>query len=93
MILSSLTLRMVDVRPGEERALASIDADFATLDDGLAPFEALARDTPLAFLCHHGARSQQAAEHFRQLGFSEVYNVTGGIAAWADEVDSGVPKY
>ena len=91
--LQAGTLRMVDVRPGEERALASIDADFATLDDGLAPFEALARDTPLAFLCHHGGRSQQAAEHFRQLGFREVYNVSGGIAAWADEVDAGVPKY
>ena len=91
--LQAGTLRVVDVRPGEERALASINADFATLDDGLAPFEALARDTPLAFLCHHGGRSQQAAEHFRQLGFREVYNVTGGIEAWADEVDAGVAKY
>ena len=91
--LQAGTLRVVDVRPGEERALASINAEFATFDDGLAPFEALPKDTPLAFLCHHGGRSQQAAEHFRQLGFREVYNVTGGIEAWADEVDSNVPKY
>ena len=91
--LQAGTLRIVDVRPGEERALASINAEFATLDEGLAPFESLARDTPLAFLCHHGGRSQQAAEHFRQLGFREVYNVTGGIEAWANEVDSNVPRY
>ena len=91
--LQAGTLRIVDVRPGEERALASINAEFATLDEGLAPFESLARDTPLAFLCHHGGRSQQAAEHFRQLGFREVYNVTGGIEAWANEVDAGVAKY
>ena len=91
--LQAGTLRMVDVRPGEERALASINAEFATLDDGLAPFEAMAKDTPLAFLCHHGGRSQQAAEHFRQLGFREVYNVTGGIDAWSNDVDAGVPKY
>ena len=91
--LQAGTLRVVDVRPGEERALASINADFATLDDGLAPFEALAKDTPLAFLCHHGGRSQQAAEHFRQLGFGEVYNITGGIDAWSNDVDAGVPKY
>jgi monothiol glutaredoxin len=91
--LQAGTLRMIDVRPGEERALASINAEFATFDDGVAPFEALAKDTPLAFLCHHGGRSQQAAEHFRQLGFREVYNVTGGIEAWANEVDANVPRY
>ena len=91
--LQAGTLTVVDVRPREERALASINADFATLDDGLAPFEALAKDTPLAFLCHHGARSQQAAEHFRQLGFGEVYNISGGIEAWANEADASVPRY
>ena len=91
--LQAGTLRIVDVRPGEERALASINAEFATLDEGLAPFESLARDTPLAFLCHHGGRSQQAAEHFRQLGFREVYNISGGIEAWANDVDAGVAKY
>ena len=46
--------------------------------------EALPKDTALAFLCHHGGRSQQAAEHFRGLGFREVYNIDGGIDAWAD---------
>ena len=86
------SLTLVDVRPQEERAMASVAAPFMTLDEGLAPFESLPKDTPLAFLCHHGNRSQQAAEHFRQQGFREVYNVIGGIDAWAD-VDEGVPKY
>jgi monothiol glutaredoxin len=61
-------------------------------DEGLAPIEALPPETPLAFLCHHGNRSQQAAEHFRQRGFREVYNITGGIEAWAD-VDERVARY
>ena len=86
------SLTLVDVRPQEERAMASVASPFMTLDDGLAPFESLPKDTPLAFLCHHGNRSQQAAEHFRQQGFREVYNVIGGIDAWAD-VDESVPKY
>jgi monothiol glutaredoxin len=46
----------------------------------------------LAFLCHHGQRSDQAAEHFRRLGFTEVYNVAGGIDAWA-QVDPAIPRY
>ena len=61
-------------------------------DNGTAALEALPKGTPLAFLCHHGGRSAQAAEHFRQLGFTEVYNIVGGIDAWAD-LDPGIPKY
>ena len=85
-------LRIVDVRPGSERAMASLDAPFLTLDDGLAPLQALPNDTPLAFLCHHGSRSGEAAEHFRELGYREVYNIEGGIDAWAD-IDPQLPRY
>jgi monothiol glutaredoxin len=87
------TLTLVDVRPAEERAQAAVNVAFATFDAGLATLEALPKTTALAFLCHHGGRSQQAAEHFRQLGFGEVYNITGGIEAWANEVDATVPRY
>ena len=86
------TLRIVDVRPGEERALASVPGDVLNFDLGLDAIESLPKSTALAFLCHHGNRSQQAAEHFRQKGFREVYNVVGGIEAWAD-VDERVARY
>ena len=85
-------LRIVDVRPDNERALASINVAFLTLDEGLAPLQALPKDAPLAFLCHHGGRSAEAAEHFRELGYRDVYNVEGGIEAWAD-IDPQIPRY
>lgn len=85
---------LVDVRPADERALASVSLPFRTLDgNGRAELEALPKDTALAFLCRSGGRSQQAAEEFRALGFSNVYNVTGGITAWADDVDGTIAKY
>ena len=86
------TLTIVDVRPEDERALASLAIDHASFDDGVEEIEALPKDTPLAFLCHHGGRSAQAAENFRALGFREVYNITGGIDAWAG-IDPTVPRY
>ena len=86
------TLTIVDVRPTEERALASLTIDHATFDDGPDAIEALPKDTPLAFLCHHGGRSAQAAEQVRALGFTKVHNITGGIDAWA-ELDPTVPRY
>ena len=85
-------LTIVDVRPAEERAQASIPLDHATFDDGVEEIEALPKDTPIAFLCRSGGRSAQAAEHFRALGFREVYNIAGGTNAWA-EIDPSVPQY
>ncbi|WP_411833271.1 Grx4 family monothiol glutaredoxin [Pseudoxanthomonas mexicana] len=85
---------LVDVRPADERAVASVAVPFRTFDgDGRAELEALPRDTALAFLCRSGGRSQQAAEEFRARGFNNVHNVTGGINAWADEVDGSIAKY
>jgi len=88
------SITVVDVRPADERAIAAINAPFETFDgDNRARLEALPKDTALAFLCHHGGRSAQAAEQFRALGFTKVSNITGGIDAWSNEVDNGVPKY
>jgi len=84
---------LIDVRPPDERAVASLAAPFRTLDDGIDVLTSLPKDTQLAFLCHTGSRSASAAEHFRGLGFAKVYNVTGGIDAWSREVDPGVPRY
>jgi monothiol glutaredoxin len=90
--LAANALTLVDVRPPEERAFAIVKAPFATLDQGSASLEALPKTTALAFICHHGGRSAQAAEHFRRLGFTEVYNIIGGIDAWAD-ADPAIGKY
>ena len=87
------TLTIVDVRPANERALASLAIDHATFDDGTDAIQALPKDTPLAFLCHHGGRSAQAAEQFRAMGFTKVHNITGGIDAWAQQVDSRIGTY
>ncbi|KRA16369.1 MULTISPECIES: Grx4 family monothiol glutaredoxin [unclassified Lysobacter] len=85
-------LRLIDVRPADERALASVNVAYDSFDAGVEALEGLPKDAPLAFLCHHGGRSAQAAEHFRQRGFREIYNVEGGIEAWAD-VDATIPRY
>jgi monothiol glutaredoxin len=86
-------ITLIDVRPPEERAQASIGSPFRTFDDGIEVLSQLPKDTPLAFLCHSGGRSARVAEHFRGLGFRQVYNVDGGIDAWSREVDATVPRY
>jgi monothiol glutaredoxin len=90
---SGAPLRLVDVRTPEERSRARIEGA-QLLDDALrAELEALPRDTQIVFHCHHGGRSQHAAEHFLALGFRNVANLVGGIDAWSREVDPSVPRY
>jgi monothiol glutaredoxin len=83
-------LTLVDVRPDAERRLAAIAAA-RPLDE--AALLALDRATPIVFHCHHGGRSQRAAEHFVAQGFKKVYNLAGGIDAWSMTVDPSVPRY
>lgn len=91
--LDNNSVILIDVRGGEERALASLDAAKPMNSETMQLMEALPKDTELAFICHVGNRSQVAAEHFRKQGFTNVNNVAGGIDAWSKEIDSSVPEY
>ncbi len=86
-------IALFDVRPEVERARAKI-AQAKPLDaDGQKSLLALDRAHPVAFYCHHGIRSRAAAEQVLQEGFTKVYNLEGGIAAWSRDVDPSVPQY
>ena len=91
--LAANDITVVDVRPAEERAIAALKAPFRTLDDGLGALADLPKDAPIAFLCRSGGRSQQAAEQFRAHGYTKIYNVAGGINAWAREIDTTISEY
>ncbi|CAN5745034.1 Grx4 family monothiol glutaredoxin [soil metagenome] len=82
-----------DVRTEKERATASVEGTKMLDDATMHEAEALSKDTPIAFHCHHGSRSSAAAEHFLKEGFTKVYNLAGGIDAWSRDVDPSVPRY
>lgn len=86
-------LRLLDVRTRGEWDTAHIDGAVLVDDAVRAELAGLPKQTPLYFQCHHGGRSQAAAEHWLARGFTEVWNVEGGIDAWSMEVDSSVPRY
>ena len=86
-------VELFDVRPDYERAQASIPAARSLDEAGQKYLLSLDRSAPIAFLCHHGMRSQHAAEQVLGQGFRNVYNVQGGIHAWSETVDQTVPRY
>jgi rhodanese-related sulfurtransferase len=44
-------------------------------------------------MCHHGMRSYRVAEFLAQAGFERLYNLDGGIDAWAADVDPSLARY
>lgn len=86
-------ITVIDVRPAADRARAPFAGAEILEPDSHARLTALPKDTPLAFLCHHGNSSRNAAEHFHEHGFTNLWNVEGGIEAWSAEIDPSVPRY
>ena len=84
---------LIDVRTPEERKIAHIEGSRLLDDATMQHISQLDVNTPIAFHCHHGQRSLAAAEHFRERGFRNVYNLRGGIDAWSSDVDPSVPRY
>ncbi|MEC8382214.1 MAG: Grx4 family monothiol glutaredoxin [Myxococcota bacterium] len=87
---SGKSFTLFDVRSPQEMATASIS--------GATPFtvealQALETDSLIVFQCHHGGRSMQAAQSVLAEGYTNVYNLAGGIHAWSLHIDSSVPTY
>ncbi|WP_266160247.1 Grx4 family monothiol glutaredoxin [Dyella silvatica] len=92
--LAAGSITLIDVRPAHGLAQAAPLAQARVLEtEGYDALAALPKDTPIAFICHHGISSQGVAERFAAHGFSKVHNVEGGMDAWAREIDTSVPRY
>jgi rhodanese-related sulfurtransferase len=50
-------------------------------------------DAETVLICHHGIRSQEVADFLAANGFARVYNLEGGIDAWAKTVDPDMKQY
>lgn len=94
--------QFVDVREEDELKLAHIKTeDVINLPLSLAGQwtqqiirgEVLDIEKPVICMCHHGVRSFKFASFLIQNDFENVFNVEGGIAAYALEVDSSVGFY
>jgi monothiol glutaredoxin len=80
--LAAGDITLIDTRPAQGRAIAPPLSQALVLEqEGYATLSNLPKDTPLAFMCHHGVSSRGVAEQFIAHGFTQVYSVDGGIDA------------
>ena len=85
---------LLDVREPWESNVCRIEgsllAPMQTIPQRLEEWDA-ARDT--VCICHHGGRSMHVAMFLERHGFANVFNLTGGVDAWARQVDPAMPTY
>ena len=85
---------LLDVREPWEYGLCRIaDSQSMPLNDLPQHCNELPRERDVVVICHHGVRSQHAAHFLEDAGFPRLYNLHGGIAAWAAQVDPAMPRY
>lgn len=88
------SVTLIDVREPFETEICTIaGAKLIPMREIPAKLSELPKNRHLLILCHHGGRSLRVTEFLRQNGFDQVSNVTGGIDAWADQVDTRLRRY
>ncbi|HEU4553297.1 MAG TPA: HesA/MoeB/ThiF family protein [Chitinophaga sp.] len=87
-------LQLLDVREPDEWEVCAIpQAQHIPMRSVLQALPQLQPQVPVAVICHHGMRSLAVARQLADAGFQTVYNVEGGIHAWAQEIDAEMEQY
>ncbi len=85
---------LIDVREPHEHAICNLpQARLIPLGDLPGRLHQLDPSKEYVVHCKMGGRSAQAVDLMRKSGFEKVLNVTGGITAWAKEIDRSMPTY
>ncbi|MEX6689715.1 HesA/MoeB/ThiF family protein [Danxiaibacter flavus] len=93
-IKNNEAIQLVDVREDDELAICQIaDSIHIPLGEIVAKANKIDGSQPVIMICHHGIRSRIAGEELLKKGFTNIFNLTGGIHAWALEIDKTMQVY
>lgn len=85
---------LLDVRESFEYQIAAIDNSvLIPMNQITEHVQELDKGKPTVVICHHGMRSESVAYYLDEQGFTQVFNLTGGIHAWANSCDAKMALY
>ncbi len=86
---------LIDVRAPEERDVASIGGVHIPLQHLSSMIEdiILEKNKLIVVYCRSGARSLQAAQYMKAIGYDRVMNLEGGILSWIERIDPTLTAY
>lgn len=86
--------QLIDVREPYEYAIANLGGKLIPKGNVPEQLDQIDRHREVVIHCRSGKRSQDVIDLLRKkYGFSNLYNLQGGILAWATEIDPSLPKY
>lgn len=86
--------QLIDVRESFEYEMSNINGENIPLAGILIEAGKISKDKPVIIQCRSGARSAAALMQLEQkFGFTNLYNLKGGILAWAAEYDPEMQVY
>lgn len=85
--------QLIDVREDFEYETSNLGGQLIPLGGILIEAEKINKDKPVVVMCRSGKRSAAAIMQLEQRGFTNLYNLNGGILAWAAEIDPTLNVY
>src|SRR6195952_1991482 len=79
--------QLIDVREEFEYEVSNLGGLLIPLGGILIESDKIDRDKEVVVQCRSGKRSAAAIMQLEQLGYTNLYNLKGGILAWASEID------
>ncbi|MFN7207203.1 MAG: rhodanese-like domain-containing protein [Burkholderiales bacterium] len=87
-------LVLLDVREPWEWELCRIENSLhIPMGQVPARLNEMDHDAEIVCICHHGARSAQVGFFLERNGFERVYNLSGGVHAWAEQINPTMARY
>lgn len=86
--------QLIDVREPFENDLCTLNGVLIPMAEILARVEEINTDKKVIIHCRSGMRSGNVIRYLEQNhGYSNLFNLTGGILAWSAEIDASMPSY
>lgn len=86
--------QLIDVREVHEVEIANINGEHIPLSEVINRRDEISKDKKVVIHCRSGARSGNACQALEgNFGFDNLYNLKGGILAWANEIDPDMATY
>ena len=94
MMDSKKDFQLIDVREKSEFEVCDIGGELIPVNSVPDNVEKISKDKMVVVHCRSGKRSANVIQYLEQnFDFKNLYNLKGGILAWADEIDDSMPKY
>jgi len=86
-------IELLDVREDFEREICHIGGIHIPMRMIAQHVHQLPKEKKLVVYCHYGMRSASVIQFLSSQGFTRLYNLEGGIDAWAEEIDPEMERY